>query len=238
MPNKHCYVCDSEAVAHHKEYFLCEACKTLQSIYSYQDAVYDKEYAELSLQYSLTSVNLPLMLNRLALVSRLTKELGTVLDIGCGVGEFLRFAERYYTCYGVEPNSHAQMSENARCNSKVYPVLNGTIPPVNTVTLFDVLEHIEDPREMLKTIHERYLLSHGHLVVIMPCIDGGFVTSPEIEKWKHYKIREHLFLFSKLGLAKLLAQAGFKVVAVEYIESEIRPGNPNHDIITMVGRRV
>jgi len=58
-----------------------------------------------------------------------------------------------------------------------------------------------------------------------------------LKQWKHYKPKEHLFLYTKASLTLLLMWAGLVPVHWGYEESLIRPGNPNGDIITCVAQK-
>ena len=77
------------------------------------------------------------------------------------------------------------------------------------VTVWDVFEHLRDPRKDLCKIH-RLLKRGGCLVMTTPAIDSlpHFLFR---ERWMGFKEEEHLFFFSKKTMNSLLAQCGFKV---------------------------
>jgi SAM-dependent methyltransferase len=78
------------------------------------------------------------------------------------------------------------------------------------VTLWDVVEHVPDPRALLARVHE-LLKPGGALVLETQNVDSSFarLLGP---KWQHYKHDEHLYHFSPATLRRLLAGAGFDVV--------------------------
>jgi SAM-dependent methyltransferase len=215
------------------EHTRCAHCGVLRTKHSYRANMYGSAYADNYLKYAGSEVNTSLQLFRLGLVSRWLQRGDKILDVGCCVGEFLRFAEKYYGCVGFEPNEKA--IEKRRCSAKIHKTLNGLIRPVKCITMFDVLEHIQEPREFLNTLYLQYLLPGGILIVTTPDVQA--VSDRELRGWKHYKPEEHLFLYSERGLEILLQSIGFKVIHWGREESDIRPENPNGDIMTCVVRR-
>lgn len=97
-----------------------------------------------------------------------------VLDIGCGSGGLLKLLHsRGKSVAGLEPNS-----ELVRLANSLHPELQirhgegGAVrsfaEPFETITIIDVLEHIEDDVAQIHAMHER-LVPGGQLVVIVPC---------------------------------------------------------------------
>jgi 2-polyprenyl-3-methyl-5-hydroxy-6-metoxy-1,4-benzoquinol methylase len=233
-----CPICSSPCKVF-SESRRCTACGVVRTNYDYDSSIYNSGYAECYVEYQKTPVNVPLSLFRLGLVSRWLKERDYILDIGCGIAEFIRFAEPYYVCYGFEPNKIAVNITKKRVNSKVYEFLNGSIPRVNLITMFDVLEHIEDPEEFLVLLSGAYLRDKGVIVVTTPNVDAIPLCDEDgLHRWKHYKPHEHLFLHTEESLEIMFKRRGFECVHVGKEESDIRPGNPNGDILTFVARKV
>lgn len=90
----------------------------------------------------------------LELLARLPR--GTLLDVGCGSGEFLMMAKKMgFTVYGIEIDPQALFEANA----KGLDVILGSYKDINNFkTKFDyivcshVLEHVHDPVEFLRTV--------------------------------------------------------------------------------------
>jgi 2-polyprenyl-3-methyl-5-hydroxy-6-metoxy-1,4-benzoquinol methylase len=221
------------------EYILCLGCGVLRTKYNYDGSQYSTNYALNYLEYAKSPCNTSLNLFRLGLISRWLKSEARVLDIGCCVGEFLRFAERYYTCAGFEPNLIAATEATKRISSEVTTHLNGH-KPFNCVTMFDVIEHIQEPLELLKHINTM-LLPGGIVALTTPNLSSlsmcRRITNESIRVWKHYKPREHLYLYTKNSLKILMHKADFSTIHWGTEESDIRPGNPNGDILTCVARK-
>jgi len=83
---------------------------------------------------------------------------GRILDVGCGTGHFLAVAVAHgYEVCGVEPNS--DMVQYAKSELKIPNMHCGTLADAmypaasfDVVTIWDVLEHVEQPGELLKDI--------------------------------------------------------------------------------------
>ena len=101
----------------------------------------------------------------------LGKPAGKLLDIGCGNGWLLPFAQaRGWEVLGIEPSE--SVWEQARRQG---PVLLGMFPgvdvrefaPFDAVHVTLVLEHVADPLEVLRAAHE-VLRPGGAIVVLVP----------------------------------------------------------------------
>lgn len=232
-----CYVC-AASTRPHSEYVRCVSCGTVRTRFNYDPNLYKSRYAQNYVNYARTQINVPLNLFRLGLASRWLTIDDTLLDFGCCIGEFLRFAEKYFKCAGFEPNKEAVTIARGRIDSLVSTRLED-LQKYNMITMFDVIEHIEDPRELLTYLANTFMVDKGFLVITTPNVE---VIPPysedQMSTWKHYKPREHLFLYEEQGLIKLLESVGFSTIYFGREESDIRPGNPNGDILTCIARKI
>lgn len=135
-----------------------------------------------------------------------------MLDAGSGGGEFLHAATAAgYDAGGIEPNEgYAQYSIN-QYGLRVYNGFYQDAPfaegEFDCVTMFHVLEHLEEPVEALRLLG-RWVRPGGTLVVEVPCVDSR-ETAPG-QKW-HVG---HLYNFSGPTLAATAIRAGFEPVRV------------------------
>jgi SAM-dependent methyltransferase len=94
-----------------------------------------------------------------------------------------------------------------------------SIPPdsLDVIALFDVLEHVQDPRSLFELC--RKLLRHdGILVIQTPCYKEGLTYAEKCDakdKFLHLFIPEHLHLFSKTAVARLLVETGFPEISFD-----------------------
>jgi SAM-dependent methyltransferase len=155
---------------------------------------------------------------RLKAIERYFEKPGKLLDVGCAAGFFLAVArERGWDPHGVEISDFAA----SYAQKQGFDVLKGTLEEYpataasfDLVTLWDVLEHLKDPKESLKRIHS-LLKPGGHLVLTTPAIDS-WTNRIFRDKWMGFKDLEHLFFFSRETLKGLLVQCGFKVCSVRF----------------------
>lgn len=136
------------------------------------------------------------------------KRLRNVLDVGCGSGAFLDMArqERLDT-YGLELNTVAGEKARAR-GHKVYDKLlhEWASVPVpsgfDLITLFQVLEHVERPVEVIKQA-SRFLRPGGYIAVAVPSECGSLRLNPyDPAQWPpHHVSRWRLENFTQLGRA-------------------------------------
>ena len=137
-----------------------------------------------------------------------------LLDVGCAAGFFLEVCrESGWKACGVEPA--ACMVEYAQSKLRL-PVFCETLRErrfrpgsFDVVTLWDVLEHMTDPRRELLEVN-RVLQPSGLLVVETPDI-GSWVPKVLGERWVHYGNDFHLFHFTPCTLTRLLQETGFSV---------------------------
>lgn len=77
------------------------------------------------------------------------------------------------------------------------------------VTLWDVIEHLENPKETLMDL--KPVMRKGTKVLVQtPRV--GFLSDSYKEEFQHYLPIEHIHLFSRETLLKLFEKIGFKVI--------------------------
>ena len=127
------------------------------------------------------------------------------LEIGVGSGElFRKFRELGYVCYGVDPG-HRIEDEN------VYASLAG-IPANLTFDVFvlkDVLEHVLDPVDMMKTIR-RVAKNDAVVYCSFPCKDSRPARLNR-HKWPMIRPYGHLHYFSFRSAGALFEKSGWSV---------------------------
>lgn len=150
----------------------------------------------------------------------------TVLDIGAGYGDFLRFMmEKGWETQGLELSRQAceQIKDKEVLRIKhggIDRLLDLGFRPSSVVTLNNVLEHIREPMGVLRSIRDRLLLADGILYVIVPndfsilqrlLMEGPLKGNAE----KHYywvSPLVHLNYWSPKTIRAFLDRCGFKTL--------------------------
>ena len=138
---------------------------------------------------------------------------GRLLDVGCGNGEFLRFADRYgWHVVGVDFDESA-VSE---AKSSGIDVRLGDIHVIDSDERFDfislshVIEHVYDPVDLLHSCFD--MLNEGGVL---------WLETPNIESlgyalynsnWRGLEAPRHIMLFNQATLRQMLLQSGFKLI--------------------------
>ena len=132
-----------------------------------------------------------------------------LLDFGCGAGEFLTLANAFgFEAHGID-HSTARI-EDFHGRVPIYESLEASRAQgqelLHAATLFDVLEHLEEPLSILKAIHER-LVPSGILVVEVPNAEGV----RQIKNNEDLVVDgvDHLNAFTPATLKRIVERAGF-----------------------------
>ncbi len=143
---------------------------------------------------------------------------GTLLEIGCGAGNFLvRAADRGFDVTGLEYSPYA--AERARKNlGGRGRVLVGEVTSLadqsnayDVCVLCDVVEHVRHPDEFVREIL-RLLRPGGALLVVTPSLDSWSARVLG-SRWMEYK-PEHLYYFTRATIARQLRGAGYTDVTL------------------------
>jgi 2-polyprenyl-3-methyl-5-hydroxy-6-metoxy-1,4-benzoquinol methylase len=138
---------------------------------------------------------------------------GRLLDLGCAYGFFLKEARCYFAVFGIELAEHAAAS----CRETGLNVLSGVanesnmerIGEVDVITMFDVIEHLPQPREVLALCY-RYL-KPGGIIVITTGDFASIAARWAGAKWRLMTPPQHLWYFTKESLYKMSAQLGLSM---------------------------
>jgi len=128
---------------------------------------------------------------------------GRVLDIGCGIGHFLRL---YPDAFGVDHNFYCVqycVKQGYRCVQADLYHLPFPAESFDGVLLCHVLEHLEAPEAALEEVH-RVLRPAGVVSIRVPTATGFKVD------------RTHKTFFDYPRLARALVPRGFSIVAKRY----------------------
>jgi len=190
---------------------------------NYEEDFFSKEYRDFyGLDYIQDRENISrIARRRLDAIGPLASG-GKILDVGCAAGFFLHEARsRGMEPWGVEISGFAFRYASHELNLEVH---HGTLESAgypsdffDIATLWYVLEHVDDPRELLTEVH-RVLRPGGVLGVAVPNLRSLFrLVHPRQWMEERRKQRHHLYDFEPRTLRALMEKTGF---AVHSISSE------------------
>ncbi len=151
---------------------------------------------------------------------------GALLDAGCGIGNFLMAARDAGWCVaGVEVSAKAAaIARRVGLDVEISALEDSRQPPgaFDVVTLWDLIEHVEDPVGALRAVHDK--LRPGGTVFLETPNEGfwgrsllrrAFAASRgRVDLLSYFYYPDHRFYFTRATLVRLLETAGFKDVRV------------------------
>lgn len=130
-----------------------------------------------------------------------------LLDFGCGVGDFLHFAQQNgFDIMGCDMSEDARKCASEKLGKKVVTPEEIFALPHSTfdvITMWHVLEHIHNLKYQTEQLH-RLLKDNGRLVIAVPnymSYDAQFYK----DKWAAYDVPRHLNHFHKESLEYIFA---------------------------------
>lgn len=104
------------------------------------------------------------------LLADLTSRLSSgarVLDVGAGTGDFLRLAATKFEVAGIEPSAHLAERIRRRVSCPVFVCSVEEFDAqeeYDAIVLLDIIEHVADPRQLLRRVHA--FLKPGGLILV------------------------------------------------------------------------
>lgn len=197
--------------------------------------VYAREYGDLEDSASrLTPEKQAQFARQLDHLEEFLGERGSLLDVGCGAGAFLRAAAaRGWTVAGtdIRLSAGAEASGARLWRGRLGEIDFGS-QRFRAIRFHHVLEHTENPLVELERARA-LLVPGGVLYLSVPNLAG---LSPRLKtwqsrwglkrnRWRHYAALHHLWYFTPATLSELLERAGFRVLDWE-TPLGLRPGRP------------
>ncbi len=231
----------------HWTFFKCKSCgfvysnptptkELLEKIYSsIEDPDYDSEEEG-------RSDNFKRILKRIKKI----KNSGTLLDVGAATGIFMKLAkERGFEVEGIEPSLWAAKKAEEKYGFKIH---NTTFENFETdkkydiITMLDLIEHVENPLEILKKANS-LLNKNGLLVLVTPDIDS-LLRKITGSRWWHFR-PPHVNFFNIKSLKFALNKEGFEIISIKpyhwkfslyYLISRFNIGRKIYDKIRVLKR--
>ncbi len=157
-------------------------------------------------------------------VSKRVSKVDKILDIGCHGGLFTSFlvkSAKARKVYGIDVSKEAIKLAKKRIKKGIFRVANAHNLPFkdeffDSVFCLEVLEHVEDPKKVLREMR-RVMRKGGYGLVLVPTdsllfkiIWWGWNRFNPV--WKH----THIQSFTESRLDELIRDAKFKILEVGY----------------------
>ena len=145
------------------------------------------------------------------------KYVGKLLDIGCGVGDFIHVAENQgWECLGVEPSDDAKVIARKRIKANI--INSETLEEIqdetfDVITMWHVLEHVDNLKWQIEQL-ERLIKKNGRIVIAVPnykSYDAQYYK----EHWAAYDVPRHLNHFSRNDLIKIFKTKDLNLIKTD-----------------------
>lgn len=141
----------------------------------------------------------------------------SILDYGCGTGEFLNTCKRAgFRTTGIEPEESARTYAINNYGLNVLPpdaIKSFKNDSFDMVTLWHVLEHIHRLKEFIGEL-KRILKGRGVAIIAVPNLTSMDAKIYK-EFWAAYDLPRHLYHFSPKDIMKLFSEFGFELENVK-----------------------
>jgi len=144
---------------------------------------------------------------------------GSVLDIGCGFGYFVRQASAAgYDAYGVDLSADAVQVAERHLPGKVFQGAFESVAELegkrfDVIFASHLIEHIPDPRTFVANLAER-LTVDGIVVFVTPNIDSLLARASRA-RWVSFKVPEHVAYYNPTTITALIESAGLESLAID-----------------------
>jgi 2-polyprenyl-3-methyl-5-hydroxy-6-metoxy-1,4-benzoquinol methylase len=169
---------------------------------------------------------------RLEMLQYLPDKYKTVLEIGCGQGEFAAHLRPGSEIWGVELNPEAARVASQklhRVRAGRYEDVAGDLPAnhYDVVICNDVIEHVADHGWFLESVKSK-LTNSGSLVASIPNVRfwhnlWGLLVQRDWEYQDEGVLdRTHLRFFTEKSIKRTLSEHGFEIETMSGIQADIR----------------
>ena len=153
---------------------------------------------------------------KLKLIKSFASTGNTLLDIGCGTGDFLAVAKNHgWDVSGVEPNDKAREIANSKTNNTVYnsaALFDFSEESFDVITLWHVLEHLPRLEDHLSQL-KKLIKPEGVIIIAVPNYkshDAAYYKN----YWAAYDVPRHLWHFSRESIKWMFKNINMGVVKI------------------------
>jgi len=152
--------------------------------------------------------------NKIKYLSWIPKDVKTVLDVGCGRGEFLSLIASKYEAYGCDVDANCVKFSSKFAEVKLADILHLSNyykqNSFDLVTAFHILEHLSCP---LKALQEIGKVTKKYILIAIP--------NARCVIWK--ELSTHLYSWNRYTLKNIMERAGFSLKRISEDRINIFP---------------
>ena len=147
------------------------------------------------------------------LITRLNNGVGSMLDYGCGTGDFVKSCrEKGWQAFGLEPDNDAREIAASKNPSSILNDLKDVPENLDIISTWHVVEHISTINKTLKSLVKKLKVG-GHLIIAVPN-HRSYDAEKYQENWAAYDVPRHLYHFDNDSMEYLAHQIQLKIVSV------------------------
>lgn len=144
------------------------------------------------------------------------KKGGALLDVGCSMGVFLSEAKKAgWDVVGIEPSAWCVQQGRRLLNIDARQGTDDDLRSFgrrfDVITLWDVLEHVDDPFKTLKNCKD-VLADDG--VLVFSTVDIGRIYAKFLGKKWPWLMKMHIYYFDRSSIRKYLDRAGLELLEI------------------------
>lgn len=141
-----------------------------------------------------------------------------VLDFGTGNGGFLIHSKSIAKAICGHEIDNSLIEHYAKHGLEVKNNLGNCENKFDVITMFHVLEHVENPQKVLQNL-KKYLNKNGRLVIEVPNSEDALLTMYNSEAFKKITYWScHLYAYNISNLKIILKNAGYKIKVIDFIQ--------------------
>jgi len=151
---------------------------------------------------------------KVSIVNRLNGKAGTLLDYGCGTGDFLKEAnQKGWHAFGYEPDENAKNIAEKKNPQRIFSTLKNEKQTFDIITAWHVIEHVADLKKTVKKLR-KMLNPDGYFILALPN-NKSFDAEHYGSYWAAYDVPRHLYHFDTDSIQYFSKQ--FKLVLKEVL---------------------
>lgn len=192
------------------------------SIYESSQSIFEQDG---NLEYYLDETNLLAARAKADFIDDHLSGRCVLLDVGASYGHFLASVNERHEAYGVEVNRGAVQWSIEHFGVKnsvgsIYDLPEHLPKQFDVITAWDVIEHLEHPVAAIQACRVR--LKKGGLLFLSTPDAGSIISRAMGRHWHYIDPVQHINLFSRRNLGRVLAENGFNLRSIKYFGHQYR----------------